>query len=35
MHTRIEVNAGLAHFDEYLAAWAAFDRWVEERRDTR
>jgi hypothetical protein len=33
MHTRIEVNAGFALLDEYLAAWAAFDHWLDERRD--
>jgi hypothetical protein len=33
MHTRVEVSNGFALFDRYLAAWAAFDRWLDEHRD--
>ena len=31
MNTRVEVLAGLERLDEYLAAWAAFERWLDER----
>jgi hypothetical protein len=34
MHTRVEMSAGFARLGDYLAAWAAFDRWLEERSDT-
>jgi hypothetical protein len=33
MHTRVEVIAGLARLDQYLAAWAAFQSWLDERND--
>jgi hypothetical protein len=33
VHTRIEVCAGLALLNDYLEAWAAFDRWLEERKE--
>jgi hypothetical protein len=33
MHTRVEVIAGFRRLTDYLAAWAAFDRWLAEGGD--
>jgi hypothetical protein len=33
MHTRVEMSAGFARLDAYLSAWAAFQRWLDDRRD--
>jgi hypothetical protein len=33
LHTRVEVSAGFAQLDQYLCAWAAFQSWLDERRD--
>jgi hypothetical protein len=30
MNTRVEVSSGLLRLDEYLASWAAFQRWLAE-----
>lgn len=32
MHTRIEIAEGLRRLAGYLAAWAAFEDWLRERR---
>ena len=32
VHTRLEVAAGFRRLASYLAAWAAFDRWLVEHR---
>ena len=32
MQTRVEMSAGFARLDEYLAAWAAFQFWLDERK---
>ena len=33
MHTRVEVTDGFRLLDTYLAAWAAFARWLDERNE--
>jgi hypothetical protein len=32
MRTRVELSAGFARLDDYLAAWAAFESWLVERK---
>jgi hypothetical protein len=31
LNARVEIVAGLKRLDAYLAAWAAFDDWLERR----
>lgn len=33
MNTKVELTAGFQRLGEYLTAWAAFERWLDERTD--